>query len=114
MGLDRNGGAAQADRLDNVGIERPLHEPCNIADLFFDKTRRGPIAFAAADLKYEISKNLLAQWRVTHLGMKLDAINAATLVLDGRQDLAGRCRRGEPIGNRRYMVAMAHPDIELE
>src|SRR5689334_1153288 len=82
--------------------------------LFPDKLRRRPIALAVAYLKEKVPEYFFAEWRVCNFRMKLNAINAALGVLEGRRKVPGSCRRPKSIGRTRDMIAMAHPDIEFE
>ena len=49
----------------------------DLFDLFFDKLRRRPVAFAMANIEEEISQYLFAKRRMRNLRVKLDAVNAA-------------------------------------
>ena len=72
--------------------------------------RHGPVAGAAGDGANEIGKQRRAFRRMHHLGVELDAEQAARIVGDGRERRAGRDADGAEAGRQpRHAVAMAHP-----
>src|SRR6478672_11191333 len=86
----------------------------DLFDLFFNKLFWCPVTFAAANIEEEISQHLFSERRVRDLRMKLNAIDPALVRLDRTYHLAGGRGLVKSCRDLGYMIAMAHPNIELE
>ena len=125
--VDEDAGQLVADRLVDqhrrdrgIDAARQAADHPALADLVADLGDLGraelghrPVAGEAADVADEIGDQLAAVGGVDHLGMELDAVEAALLVGGRREGRAvgRRRRRGSPAGMRLDLVAMAHPHL---
>ena len=83
-------------------------------DLFRDKLRRCPIAFAFANIEKKISQNLFAERRVRNFGVKLHGVNVFFAFSIAVTTFAGRRRLLKTFGQVRNVVAVAHPNVEFK
>ena len=125
--VDEDAGQPVADRLVDqrrgdarVDAAREAEDDLVVADLLADPRHRlvdvvahHPVGLGAADLEDEAVQQLPALQRVRHLGMELDAVEAALLVGHAGDRAARRRRHQREAGRqRRDLVAVAHPDLE--
>ena len=72
----------------------------------------GPVAFAAGDAVREIPEQGRAVRGVHHLGVELDAVEAAPVVGDGGEGRrVGACHRAKTVRQSRDRIAVAHPHL---
>ena len=100
---------------DRPQITRPLaHAAANALDGLAGEIAQLPRAVAMADRRQEVAQDLRAQRRVRHLGMELQAVDRQRAVLDGREGAGlGGGQRQKIVGDRRNLVAVAHPHLDF-
>ena len=101
-GVDTTGQGAQHPALADLLADR--------GDLVLDHVGRGPRAVQPGAAQQEVLDHPLAEGRVDHLGVPLDAVQPALVVLE-RGDVGARGGRGDlhPGGSRGHRVAVGHP-----
>jgi hypothetical protein len=81
---------------------------------FGDQVRRRPVGLAAAHIEREVAQQCLALGRVLHLRMELHAVNSAIRIAHRRDGRRRRCQRRKRRRQVDDVVAVAHPDAQLE
>ena len=84
-----------------------------LSDRPLGDVRRRPVAAAARDVMHEAADDLVALGRVRHFRMELQAVEVPRRVRhpgDGR--IGARRGADEAGGQRRHLVAVAHPHVE--
>src|SRR6266851_10292841 len=81
---------------------------------FFDERAHRPIHCAMADAKDEVLQILFAARRVRDFRMKLQAVKFALGIFDrGKVRVLAASRGAKAVGQRRHLVAVTAPNIEL-
>ena len=84
----------------------------NLLDRLFGKIAQPPGAVAVANVGQEIGQHRLAQRRVRHLGMELQAVDRQAACLTAAiGQVAVRRQRHEFVGDAGDLVAVAHPNF---
>ncbi len=123
--VDEDAGQLVADGLvDQHGGHRGVHPAGEAADhlalahLLADaldhllaERLHGPVALQARDLVGEVAQDQRAAWRVSDLGMELDAVEAPPLIGDHREGGAlGGGHHMKALRDGGDLVPVAHPD----